>query len=254
MENVVLLKIDTKSKILTIIVFLFFLISIISIEQLLFAFLYWVVLLVVFKARIRQVFLKATPVFPLIISLGILTWWGKTEGSIMTFGDATVNYSRTGLTLFFVLRSMLLVFTALLIIESEESFFKIIYALDDLYVPDLIINVLLFMYRTFLDLKIEGEKMLNARYSRGSYKSSWAKISEYKLLGYMLGSIFVRASYKSHSRKDALISRMYDGIFRHEKTHFTSTGVFILWVTTIFCLIILLISKVRFFDYGMLSG
>lgn len=249
-----LLSIDVKSKLIVTIIMIFLSVLLISIEQLILVYLYWVMVMILFKPRIRGILTKSIPVLPLIISLGILAWWGKTNGHVLRFGEAHIAYSRIGLATFLVLRSVLIVFFTLSLIESEESFFPIIYALDELQAPSLIINILLFMYRTFIDLKVEAEKMLDARYSRGAWISSWASLRSYRIIGYMIGNVFVRAVDKSYRRRDALKSRMFMGKFHHKPITFSFSGMVFTWFSVVFTLIVLLLANIRVINYGILKA
>ena len=234
--------IDTKSKIIITFLLLICLLFVITFEQLILFTLLLIILAIVYKADLKSLFKKAIIPLPLIISLVIITFISYQNGQSLGFDTTSISYTQLEITLFFLYRSCLLIFLSLLLISSEASFFEIIYGLEELKVPNFGINILLLMCRSLIDLQIEAKRMLVVRYSRNSHiRTRIFSLTTYKLIGYMIGGIIVRAFVKNSYRKDALTSRGYSNKLWHKKKNLTFSGVFILWLVLIFCLVLVLI-------------
>jgi energy-coupling factor transporter transmembrane protein EcfT len=242
---------DTKSKILLMLINITCLLFIISYEQLFLFFIYFLLLLVIYRINIRSLLLKLLIPLPLIVSLGLFAFLSFDDSVLLSFDVFKIMYSKYEVATFYVLRSLLLVLITLTLIESEESFFNIIYGLDDLKLPKVLINILLMMYRTSLDLENEGKRMLDVRYSRYPHKISPRSLDTFRILGYIIAGLLVRTLMRLHQKQEILISRGFNGTFYHDKINFTFEGVLLLWLGIILSLVILLSSGINFLNIGV---
>jgi energy-coupling factor transporter transmembrane protein EcfT len=93
------------------------------------------------------------------------------------------------------------------------------------------------MYRSALDLQQEAKRMIDARYSRSSNQRWGTNIYTYKVLGYMVGGILVRAFLRKDQRRDALYSRNFAGTLYHKKKPFRFNGLLLLWLCMILAIL-----------------
>ena len=234
--------VDTKSKIIITFLLLSCLLFVITFEQLILSTFLSIILAIVYKPDLKSLITKAFIPLPVIISLVTITFISYTHGQSIGFDTTSINYTQLEITFFFLYRSCLLIFISLLLISSEASFFEIIYGLEELKAPSFAINILLLMYRSLIDLQIEGKRMLVVRYSRNPHiRTRIFSLTTYKLISYMIGGIIVRAFIKNSHRKDALTSRGYTNKLWHKKKNFSFSGAFILWLVLIFCLVLVLL-------------
>jgi cobalt/nickel transport system permease protein len=249
--------IDTKSKLILSIVLIIFLSFSITFEQSIFFTILIILLIILYKKiRLISLFSKTLIPLPLIIGLSFLAYLAYPNDGSLKFSTTTITYTRIELFFFYFIRSFLIVISALLVIESEKSFFEIIYSLDELKVPKLLITTLLFMYRSVFDLKIEAKRLFDARYSRSAGRK-WGRslfsLYTYKILGFMLGGILIRSFIRNGQRRDALIARGFSGKLYHEKKPFTAKGLIVLWLFSIASIIIILSGKIRFLAIGVIN-
>ncbi len=239
-------SVDVKSKILSMLVLSILVLFTITFEQLVVFYLLAGLLGVVYKTNVKGVMTKSLISLPLVFSLSLLAFFSQTGGSSLTFANFSVFYSPIELAVFYFLRSELLVVIALEVIESEESFFDIVFGLSELGLPTFLTNVLLFMYRTILDLQLESSRMIDARQVRSHGQKLGASIFSYRVIGYMVGAVFIRGLQHSSQRRDALVSRGFDGHLPVRGIRFTARGATVLWISSIIGLLTLLGAGLRF--------
>lgn len=243
-------SIDTKSKLILNLIFVFVTLLVISYEQLIFLTLFLVMFMFLMRSKISAVLKKAVVPMPLMISLTLLAYFSDLDENILKFGGIQIQYSNLEIALFFLYRSVLIIFFALTMIESEDSFFEVIYALDEMRMPEVLVSVLLVMYRSALDLYVEAKRMIDVRYSRSTYKRWGVNIYTYRILGYMLAGILVRSFIKKDLRKDALYSRNFKGKLYHKSKPYLFNGIMMLWLGSITGIIILIMTGFNFLDLG----
>ena len=243
-------SIDTKSKFLLTMIFIFITLLVISYEQLILLTVFLLIFMIIIQIRIIPVLKKVLVPMPLIISLTLLAYFSDLNNNILDFGGIQIRYTSLEIALFFFYRSMLIVFFTLSMIESEDSFFEVIYALDEFKIPEVIVSVLLVMYRSALDLHVEAKRMIDVRYSRSTYKKWGVNIYTYRVLGYMLAGILVRSFIKKDLRKDALYSRNFKGKLYHKSKPFLFNGILMLWFGSIAAIVILMVTGIDFLSVG----
>lgn len=242
-------SIDIKSKI--IIVFFFIIVStlIISFEQLFLLLIFTCISFYLFKVDLRGLIKKLLIPMPLLISLALLSYFSH-QTRVLSFGSTHIHYSNLELSILFFIRSIVMVAETISLVESEDSFYDVIYGLDDLGMPEILVSILLLMYRSALDMMVEGKRMIDARYSRGTYRRWGSNLYTYRILGYMVAGILVRAFTKRELRRDALYSRNFGGKLYHKPTMFRFNGLLLLWISLIGFIMILANPQLSFLNLG----
>ena len=243
-------KFDTKSKLILTIFTVISIIFTINFTQLLFFFIFAIVLIVQYRLSINNILKKMLVPLPLILSLGLLSYLSD-KGNILTFANYSIEYNNLELTIFYVLRSTILVVITILLEESEGSVLDIIYALEELYLPKPLVNIFLLMYRFTLDLQLEAKRILDVRYSRYPDKKWGASLYTFKILGYMIGGIIARAFIRKEIRKDSLLSRGFDGTLHHKPKKFNFNGLTLLWIGSIINIVILFLANQDLIKVGL---
>jgi cobalt/nickel transport system permease protein len=167
-------------------------------------------------ARVIKASFVALPFVAAAVPL-IFTKEGDPIGDI-NFGLFTLTASGEGLTQFatILLKSWVSVQAAVLLTFSTR-FPDLVEALRALRVPAIIVAVISFMYRYLAVLTDEATRMMRARASRsGSADGSGggSVIWRAKVVGSMVGSLFIRAYERSERIYAAMQSRGFDGTMR----------------------------------------
>ena len=244
--------VDTRSKLLIILICIITLSFTISYEQLLLYFFLFTLFLILFQGKLKQILLKSLVPFPLILGLTLFTFLNHRNGGSLQFTSVIVTYSSIEITLFWFVRSLLLVYFALLLIESEHSFIYIISALSGLKViPKILTNLLLLTYRSTLDLRLEAERMLAAQKCRGFNRGHKFNLSTLRLIGYMIGGLITRVL--SREKGSILYSRGFVSELPIPRQRMSFFGIFVLWITSMISISSLLYSNIAFLSIGTFS-
>ncbi len=242
--------IDTKSKIIISVISIFAIILSISFEQVIFFLLLGIILLFSYHANVFSVFKQILVPFPLIISLMIMAYFSH-KSRIIGYSNVSYLYNNGELAIFYGLRTLAVIIISIIVISSESSFFEIIYALDELKLPQILINILLLMYRFVLDMQIEARRMIDARNSRIPDMRWGTKLYTYRIIGYMIAGIIGRAFMRKDTRYNSLISKGFNGKLHHKAKPFTFRGLFTLWLVCILNIIVLMYPSVHFLGIGV---
>ena len=244
-------EIDTKSKIIILLVNTFILTLLISFELLLLFTILLVLLTLSYKANVMGIIKKFLITIPLLFSLTFLAYLAYPNHGVLTLGKTAIVYSKIELMVFYFLKTFLFIYNSLLLIESEDSFLDVIYAFDSLKMPKILVNVLLFMYRSTLDLQEEAIRMIDVRYIRSYGKRLGSNLHSYLLIGYMIGGIITRAFIRNNQRKEALIARGYEGTLHHAPIQWKFQGLRLLWITLLCDVILLFLVQLKFLPFGV---
>jgi energy-coupling factor transporter transmembrane protein EcfT len=243
-------SIDTKSKIILTLIFIIVSILVISYEQILLISILAIFLIILFRVNIFSVLKKSLIPLPLVISLSLISFFSDVRDTKLRFSNVSIEYTDLEITAFFFIRSMIIVIISISLVESEESFFEIIYGLDELGMPKALVSILLLMYRSTLDLMIEAKRMIDVRYSRSTYRMWGTNLYTYRIIGYMIAASLVRGFIKRGLRRDSLYSRNFKGTLYHKSKPFRFNGLLLLWISTISLILILLSTNLEFTDIG----
>ncbi|MBN1936117.1 MAG: cobalt ECF transporter T component CbiQ [Anaerolineae bacterium] len=152
--------------------------------------------------------------FASMIALSIpFTHVGQTLWSAQ-FGRWTLAVTDQGLTLFasIVIKAWLSVLVSGLLVATT-SFPTLLQAMQALRVPRILITIISFMYRYLFVLVDEATRLQTARQARsaGGARAGGTMLWRIKVLGGMIGSLFIRSYERSERIYQAMLSRGYDG-------------------------------------------
>jgi cobalt/nickel transport system permease protein len=122
---------------------------------------------------------------------------------------------------------------AALLLTYTTPFHDLIDALRDLRVPRILVEIIGFMYRYLAVIGDEAARMLRARSARSAEAGTGASGPgvgwRARTTGLMVGSLFLRSYERSERIYAAMLSRGFDGTFRHLADRSISRGA---WVAT----------------------
>ncbi|MHA2156871.1 MAG: energy-coupling factor transporter transmembrane component T family protein [Candidatus Hodarchaeales archaeon] len=183
-------------------------------------------LLLVLILKPRKTILKQIVLtLPLIISLSLISFFSFDPPTYTNFlFEATHN--KVSFALFTAFRSIVIISYILVIVNSEESFFEIIYGLDDLKLPGLLTNLLFLTYRFFSLIQEEFSRILDARSNRMYSESSIMQLRSLKLIGNILGASLARSFKRAEYISASLSARGFSGTskFSHPEKPWTRSG------------------------------
>ena len=183
------------------------------------------------KSFIRQIGLT----LPIIISLSVIAYFSFDPPIFSNFLYETIH-SKISFAFFTAFRSIVIVTYVLVIINSEESFFDVIYGLDDLKMPVLLTNMLFLTYRFFGLIQEEFSRILDARSNRLYNESSLMQFRSLKIIGNILGASLARSFKRAEYISASLSARGFSGTskFSHPDKPWTRSGLlFIIFVIII---------------------
>lgn len=232
-------KLDLRSKIIA--TFLVIIISslLVDINQLAWIVLLFFLYFMIFQPRLS--FLKQSLVaLPIIISLTIM--------SFITFSQSPIVYrslfystthDSSSFALFSGLRSLLMILFVLMLINSEDSFFEIIYGLDDLKMPNLLTSLTFFTYRFFFLIQEELKRILEARSNRLYGEKLRMNLRSMRIISNIIGSLLARSFKRAQYVSATLSARGFSGKLIHPHQPWSLGGIIFL-IFTILSLIIIM--------------
>ena len=159
---------------------------------------------------LKRLLLVIPFVFLVALSIPFLPSDGETAGSI-SFGIGQLDISSHGLTVF--QNVMLKAFSgvmALSIVSATTPFPDFLKALEALRIPKIFTMLAGFTYRYIFVLIDEVIRMKRARDSR-LYGGKW--LWHAKVIGQMIGTLFLRSYERGERVYVAMVSRGYNGIY-----------------------------------------
>lgn len=195
----------------------------VSFEQIIWFLGLFLVVYVTFRPR-RSLFKKLLIPFPIILAFGVLSFLTRPENFIYSNGFMSESFSRSSFAAFMVLKALLAVGFVLSVVESE-SFYDVIYALDDLHFPRVFTSLLFLTYRNIFLIQAEFGRMLEARYNRNFGKRMFFNFSTLKIIGNMIGGVLVRSLKRSEHTADILVARGFQGRFPHPAKPWSTFGI-----------------------------
>lgn len=223
--------IDTRSKIIGLLIIVLegtFLVDFIQI------FYYTLFLLFIFlilkpkRTFLKQIFLS----LPLILSLSLISFFSFNPsfyGNILF----ETTHSKISFAVFTAYRSIILISFILIIIHSEESFFDIIYGLDDMKLPRLLVNLLFLTYYFFNHVGLEFSRILEARSNRIYHERSIIHLRSLIIIGNILGASLARSFKRAENISASLSTRGFSSAstFSHPEKPWTVSGILFIIIT-----------------------
>jgi cobalt/nickel transport system permease protein len=147
----------------------------------------------------------------------------------LPLGFTTLTATDAGLVLFLsiVLKSWLSVQAALLL-TTTTHFTDVLYAMRGLRLPAVLVAVLSFSYRYLFIMIDEAQRLLRARECRCAeqpgQRSGGSIAWRARVVGSMVGTLFLRSYERSERIYVAMLARGYDGEIRTLRPRTLSTG------------------------------
>jgi cobalt/nickel transport system permease protein len=233
---------DTKSKFIITIITVLALSFIVSYSSLIVIYLFTLlVALFYYRPSFRAVLMKMIFPLPLIVSLAILSLVSRPDIFVFSNGLFSSTFTNVSFALFQTLRSFLIVFVVLSFIEGEDSFYEVIYALDELYIPRLFNNLLFLMYRSIFITQEELRRIREARYNRYNITPSYLSWTNLKITGNIIAGLIARSLNRSENIADNLSARGFQMKFPHEPKKWTGIGIGLCLFSLIFNVLVIFI-------------
>jgi cobalt/nickel transport system permease protein len=167
------------------------------------------------------------------------------------FGIITLTPTDFGLIRFFsiVIRSWLSIQVAILLVSTTQ-FPSLIHAFEHLRVPRVLTTIVAFLYRYLFVLTDETFRLMRAREARSAglpgQKHGGRLIWRIKIVGSMVGQLFLRSYERSDRIYNAMLSRGFAGHMRTLNPHvMTNLDWLALFIGLILIVIIQMIGWIR---------
>jgi cobalt/nickel transport system permease protein len=174
-------------------------------------FLMLLILLLLSRIPLLYVFARSLVIIPFVLLTAIFIPFfkgGEVAGSY-NFLTLNLTISYKGILIFqnILIKSWLSVLS-LTILTSTTKFSSLLKALETLKVPRVIILIASFFYRYIFLLIDQIMKIKNARDSRSFKKNP---VYQFKIIGYMIGELFIRTYERAERIYLAMVSRGFSG-------------------------------------------
>ncbi|MHB8781196.1 MAG: cobalt ECF transporter T component CbiQ [Candidatus Geothermincolia bacterium] len=162
------------------------------------------------RPNARMVVRRVAAVLPLIIAAAVFIPLFKQGGNSYQVGPLTLH--EAGLTTLWnvAVKSSVSVF-AVVLLGTVTTFAEIMQGLEGLHAPRLLVTLLNFTHRYLFVLREEAARMRRARDSRG-WSGRW--IWHARVVGQMIGHLFLRSYERGERVYAAMLARGYDGEVR----------------------------------------
>ncbi|MHA2304072.1 MAG: energy-coupling factor transporter transmembrane component T family protein [Candidatus Hodarchaeales archaeon] len=245
-EEISTKRIDVRSKIIASFFVILACSFIVTNNQL----VWFIVLLMIYTLilRPRKSFIKYTlAALPIIFSLTLISFFSFSSIPVMykNLFYQTVH-NNVSFAIFSAGRAIVIVLFVLMTINSEESFFEIIYGLDDLKMPRLLTNLTFLTYRFFFLMQEELSRILEARSNRFYGQKNHLNLSSLKLTGNIIGSLLARSFKRAEHISATLSARGFSGKMSHPEQPWTPVGVIFIIFTMIYVLMLMVIGESAF--------
>lgn len=232
--------IDVRSKILATFSVVLACSFLVNLKQLFWFLLLFLVFLTIFRPK--KTFLKYSIVaLPIILSLTLVSFFSFNP-SLTVYRTIfyTTTHNNVSFAFFSGARSLLIVFFVLIMISSEDTFFEIIYGLDDLFLPNFLTNLTFLTYRFFFLIHEEFNRILEARSNRLYGQKFFFNLTSLRLMGNIIGSSLARSFKRAEYISATLSARGFSGKMSHPEQPWTLNGVLFL-LTVIFVIILIMV-------------
>lgn len=206
------------------------------------------VLLMTIKIPLKNIVLRMA--IPLLLGAFMLIIMGLHKGETVIFSVLPFGYElalkKEGLLIGLLIFSKVVGGVILLLLLSfTTSINKICMAASWMKIPEILIEVLSFVYRYLFLLMEETETMMSSQRSRLGYKTWFKTIRSFGTLG---GMLIIRSITRAENAHSAMISRGYDGgrilsiqlapLERNDYLMFISSGIILISLLFVgfFCL------------------
>ncbi|MFX0085847.1 MAG: energy-coupling factor transporter transmembrane component T [Candidatus Hodarchaeota archaeon] len=235
--------VDVRSKIIASVIVVLGCSFIVTINQLLWFFILLLLYFIILQPR-KSLFKHTLAALPIIFSLTLISFLSFSSSSISYRNIFyTTIHNNVSFALFSGLRGICIVLFVLSIINSEESFFEIIYGLDDLKMPRLITNLTFLTYRFFFLMQEEFSRILEARSNRFYGQKIYLNLTSLKITGNIIGSVLARSFKRAEYISATLAARGFTGKMSHPEQPWTQMGFLFIFFTLFYVLTLMIIGE-----------
>jgi len=233
--NSVIHKLDPRVKFISTIFYIICIILLSPKDLFLYIAYFLVIFIVILLSKLPLIFVlkKSLTIIPFVIIIALFLPFYDNSLSISDIYKFKFSVSNTGIRLFLsILAKSLLSILSLIVLTTTTKFTLLLKGLRKLYIPDIFILLLSFMYRYIFVLIDESQKMNRAR--RVKTFNTCFSFRNIKYFSQMIGVLFLKTFEKSELIYYCMLARGYSGeIFTIDnlelkKLDFISLSVFIL--------------------------
>jgi cobalt/nickel transport system permease protein len=209
-------RLDPRVKIVSLVVFLFFIIFTRPDAFLSFTLYGLLILLLIGISKIPVYYIlkRCLVIVPFILMTSLFLLFGNQGATITLFyiGTFQINVTAAGWTMFLsVMIKGILSVLCLTLLTASTPFPQLLAALENMKFPKLITMILSFMYRYIFLIEDEAMKMWRAMKSRSAGGSFWLHL---KAMANMIGILFIRSYERGEMVYLAMCSRGFDGTLK----------------------------------------
>lgn len=205
---------DARAKIISFFALIIICVTTLARAYLAFAGYLLIVLLVLFFSRLplKQVVERSLVIVPFVLMVAIFIPFLNPDEGGGGYNLGSLTISKGGLLVLWnvVIKSYIGVL-CMILLSSTTPFHKLMEGFRQLKVPGILINVAAFMYRYLFVVVDEAIRMKRARDSR-NFGGRW--IWHSKVIGHMIGTLFLRSYERGERVYWAMLARGYDGEIR----------------------------------------
>jgi cobalt/nickel transport system permease protein len=165
-----------------------------------------------------------------LFTVPLLGWTASREGAVAV---ASI-----------MLRAWLTVLLAVVLTSTTRPL-DLLHGLERLRLPRILVATVLFMYRYLFVIGEEGQRLMRARDARsagdGVHHTGGSVAWRGRILGHMVGSLFLRSLERSERVYGAMLARGYDGTIRFAEQRGPARRDWLLLAATVLVLIGLVI-------------
>lgn len=207
-------RLDARAKIISF--FALIVICVTTLARVYFAFVgYLLILLVVLLIShlpLKHVMKRSSVIIPFVLMVAIFIPFLNPDAVGGGYNLGSIAISRNGLLVLWnvVIKSYIGVL-CMILLSSTTPFSELMEGFRQLRVPGILINIAAFMYRYLFVVADEAMRMKRARDSR-NFGGRW--IWHSKVIGHMIGTLFIRSYERGERVYLAMLARGYDGEVR----------------------------------------
>jgi cobalt/nickel transport system permease protein len=169
------------------------------------------VLTVAARLPVAYVFKRSLAVMPFVLMIAIFIPFFKSGEIVGSYNvwlwKINVTYSGIQVLLNILIKSWLSI-TSLIWLTSTTKLTHLLYALERLHFPHVLVMILSFMYRYIFVIADEIMRMKQARDSRNF---GGKKLLQLRTMGNMIGTLFIRSYERSERVYIAMVARGFNG-------------------------------------------
>lgn len=205
---------DARAKIVMFFVLIVMAVSTPATSYLAFAVYFGILLILLLLSRLPwlHVLKRSLIIIPFVLMVAIFIPFLKTDAVGGGYNLVGLNMSKSGLlVLWNVVAKSYISVISLIVLSSSTPFKDLMRGFERLKVPSIFIAISSFMYRYLFIVTDEAMRMKIARDSR-NFSGRW--IWDTRIIGHMVGTLFLRSYERGERVYMAMASRGYDGTIK----------------------------------------